>query len=142
MKKKLRNILLIDDSSADNFINNKVINKAIEVEVITTTLGAREALNYLSKPINGQFPQPEIIFLDINMPGMSGWDFLDEYMLLDEAKKTGIILSILTTSEADNDGAKAVEYKAVDHYLSKPLTEEKLMTIFEQHFSDYLLAKL
>jgi len=59
-------------------------------------------------------------------------------MLLDEAQKNGIIMCVLTTSKANNDRAKATGYKAVNHYISKPLTQEKLMTIIEQHFSTYL----
>lgn len=138
MKKKLRNVLLVDDSKADNFISNRIISKAEVAEVITTTTGAREALDYLCKPVNGKFPKPEIIFLDINMPGMSGWDFLDEYALLDEAKKAGIIVCMLTTSNDSKDRKKAEDYDVVGDYSNKPLTKEKLMAIIEKHFPDYL----
>jgi len=138
MKKKLRNILLIDDSHADNFISKKVINRAAVTKTITITLGAREALDYLIKPVNGLFPKPEIIFLDINMPGMSGWDFLEEYKLLDEAQKGGVIVSLLTTSKANIDRVKAAGYVNVSHYSTKPLTKDKLMSIIEQHFPAYL----
>jgi len=138
MKKKIRNILLIDDSQADNFISSRIINKAAVAETITTTYGAREALDYLTKSINGQFPKPEIIFLDINMPDMSGWDFLEEYKLLDEAQKAGVVVCMLTTSKANNDRTKAAEYEEITEYSSKPLTVEKLMSITEEHFPDYL----
>lgn len=138
MKKKLCNILLVDDSKADNFISNRIINKAEVTEKITTTFGAREALDFLCKPENGEFPKPEIIFLDINMPGMSGWDFLDEYILLNEAQKAGIIVCMLTTSDDSKDRTKATEYEVINHFSSKPLTKEKLMSIIEQHFPDYL----
>ena len=68
MKRKLKNILLIDDSKADNFIHERVINKAEVAEKITVTSGAREALDYLSTSVDGIYPNPELIFLDINMP--------------------------------------------------------------------------
>jgi len=135
MKKKLRNILLIDDSEADNFVS---INKAAVAETVTTTFGAREALDYLTKSVNGQFPKPEMIFLDINMPDMSGWDFLDEYKLLNDAQKAGIIVCMLTTSKANNDRTKAAAYDDINDYSTKPLTIEKLMSIIEEHFPDYL----
>lgn len=138
MKKKLCNILLIDDSAADNFISNRIINKAAVAETVTTTTGAREALDFLTKAVNGQFPKPEIIFLDINMPGMSGWDFLDEYKLLDEAQKAGIVVCMLSTSNAHIDRKKAEEYDDIKDYSSKPLTKEKLMELIKQHFPAYL----
>ncbi len=138
MKKKIRNILLIDDSKADNFISNRIINKAGVAETVTITYGAKEALDYLCKSTNSKFPKPEIIFLDINMPGMSGWDFLEEYILLDEAQKAGIIVCMLSTSSAERDKAKANEYEVVRHYSSKPLTQNKLLDIIKQHFPDYL----
>jgi len=138
MKKKLHNILLIDDSHADNFISNKVINNTKIAEVVTTTFGAREALNYLTKRVNGKFPNPEIIFLDINMPGMSGWEFLEEYNLLEEAQKAGIVVCMLTTSRASMDKEKAAGYGDLSQYSSKPLTRDKLMSIIEKHFPDHL----
>lgn len=72
------------------------------------------------------------------MPGMSGWDFLDEYALLDEAKKAGIIVCMLTTSNDSKDRKKAEDYDVVGDYSNKPLTKEKLMAIIEKHFPDYL----
>jgi len=138
MKKKLRNILLIDDSPADNFICNRAIRKAAVAETVTTTTGAREALDFLAKAINGKFPKPEIIFLDINMPGMSGWDFLEEYKLLEKAQKAEIIVCMLSTSNDKIDKKKAAGYDDVSGYVSKPLTKEKLMSIIAQHFPGYL----
>ena len=79
MKEKLRNILLIDDSKADNFISSRIIKKSDVTNEITVTHGAREALDYLGKSVDGNYPKPEIIFLDINMPDMTGWYFLNEY---------------------------------------------------------------
>jgi len=137
MKKKLNNILLIDDSQADNFISYRIINKSKVAEAITLTYGAKEALEYLSKSANGQFPKPEIIFLDINMPDMSGWDFLDEYKLLDKAEKAEI-LCMLTTSKANSDREKAAQYEIVNHFSTKPLNKEELMLIIKQYFSDYV----
>lgn len=138
MKKKLNNILLIDDSLADNFISKRVIDKTAVAEKVTTTFGGKEALDYLSKAVNGQFPKPEIVFLDINMPGMSGWEFLDEYRLLEETKKAGVIVTMLTTSKAETDKTKANGYGNVSDYSTKPLTKEKLMFLIEKHYPHYL----
>ncbi len=138
MKKKLNNILLVDDYVADNFLHQRVINQADVTQEITVTTGAREALDYLSEPINDKYPNPEIVFLDINMPGMSGWDFLEEYQQLEDEIKAGVIVCMLTTSNANRDKEKAAQYEVISDFSTKPLTKEKLMAIIEHHFPEYL----
>lgn len=134
MKNKLRNILLIDDSKADNFINSRIIKKADVTNNIVVTYGAREALNYLSTSVDGSFPNPEIIFLDINMPDMTGWDFLEEYRKLNENQKAGVVVCMLTTSYADDDREKALSYNILSDFSNKPLSFDKLMGIIENNF--------
>lgn len=138
MKTKLNNILLIDDSDSDNFINKRVIIKANVVEKVTVTYGAQEALDYLSKPIEGSYPCPEIIFLDINMPNMTGWDFLGEYKKLSNNMKADVIVCMLTTSKADSDKDKAATFEDISMFSSKPLTEDTLMGIIKAHFPDHV----
>lgn len=136
MKKKLQTILLIDDSKADNFINSRIITKADVTHTIKVTYGAREALDYLSQPVDGTFPNPEIIFLDINMPDMTGWDFLEEYQQLDEDQKAGVVVCMLTTSYAEEDRQKALSYNILSDFSNKPLSVEKLMTIVQNNFPE------
>ncbi len=138
MRKKLRNILLIDDYKADNFLHQRVIKLADVAQNIMLTSGAREALDYLSERVAEEYPKPEIVFLDINMPGMSGWDFLEEYQQLEEEIKAGVIVCMLTTSYAERDKKKAAQYNVLSDFSTKPLTKEKLMGIIERHFSDYI----
>jgi CheY-like chemotaxis protein len=136
MKKKLHNILLIDDSKADNFINSRIIKKADVTHNIVVTYGAREALNYLSTNVDGVFPNPEIIFLDINMPDMTGWDFLEEYRKLNDNQKAGVVVCMLTTSYADDDKQKALSYNILSDFSNKPLSIDKLMGIIENNFPE------
>jgi len=138
MKKKLNDILLVDDSDSDNFISKRVITKANVTEKITTTYGAREALDYLSTPLEGSYPCPAIIFLDINMPDMTGWDFLDEYIKLPDDQKAEVIVCMLTTSQSEKDREKAATYNIINNFSSKPLTIEKLMAIIEENFPGYI----
>lgn len=138
MKRKLHNILLVDDNVADNYLHKRVIGLADVIQKITVTSGAREALNYLSEQMDEKYPKPEIIFLDINMPGMTGWDFLEEYAQLDDEMKAGVIVCMLTTSNAERDKEKATQYHELSDFSTKPLTEEKLMTIIKYHFPDYI----
>jgi CheY-like chemotaxis protein len=80
------NVMLIDDSKIDNFINSKVLELSEKADIIQVYDNPVSALEYLNK--TDIFPN--IIFVDIYMPGMSGFDFLDEFNKLpDENKKAG-----------------------------------------------------
>jgi len=80
--KKLNSFLLIDDSKSANVFNDKMIRKINCVEKIYIAENGKEALDILEAGI-----LPEIIFLDINMPVMNGWEFLAEYQKFDESDK-------------------------------------------------------
>ena len=81
MNKILKSVLLIDDNKADNFIHKAYIMKHGGVETIEMVTGGEEALKFLTSKASGEYPRPELIFLDINMPRMNGWEFLEEYDL-------------------------------------------------------------
>ena len=138
MKKKLNCILLIDDDDAINFIHEWVINKVDCAEKIEKVENGVEALEYLESVKDGKHPQPDLIFLDINMPRMNGWEFLEEYHKLDEDKKGKIILVMLTSSLNPADLAKSKTITEVRAFKSKPLTIESLQDILKEYFEDYL----
>jgi len=136
-EKKLLDVLLIDDSEADNYIHKRIIEKADIANSVTITHGAREALDYLVSKPDGKYPQPDLIFLDINMPDMSGWDFLDEYETLDSEQKADVVVCMLTTSYADSDREKANKYDMIHAYSNKPLTAMKLNKIISEKFPNF-----
>ncbi len=138
MIKKLKRILLIDDSSADNFIHQRYIEKANVTESIVIKQNGEEALEYLKTVLtDNQFPQPELIFLDINMPVMDGWEFLEKYQELMAEQKARIILTMLTTSTASRDRERARQYPHLTEFIEKPLTDKILLAIVRQYFPDH-----
>lgn len=139
-KSKLKRILLIDDNEADNFLHERVIRKANCAEHIIAKESAIEALAYLQSAENGVFPQPDLIFLDINMPGMNGWEFLEEYDKLDKMQKARIVLVMLTTSLNQRDEEKSKEDTNIDNFMHKPLTNEMLVGVFREHFPEIFAA--
>ena len=126
--------MLIDDNPDDNFFHEREINKIKFAPAIVTEESAMDALAYLkSKKENGTCP--DLIFLDINMPGMNGWDFLEQYNKLDKELQNGVVIIMLTTSENPDDKAKAKSWSFVSDYITKPLTEEVLQEIITKYFS-------
>jgi CheY-like chemotaxis protein len=130
-------ILLIDDDTPTNFLHTMIIKRSgIDVMVQSHT-SAIDALAYLTStgPYEGKtMIQPGIIFLDINMPAMNGWEFLDEYAKLQDAQKAKITIIMLTTSLNPGDRERAETYNEVVEYLHKPLILNKLEELVAAHF--------
>lgn len=135
MRKKLNSILLIDDDPDDNYFHQIIINEMNIVNQIDIATNGIEAIAYLTQ--KNCIP-PEIIFLDLNMPKMNGWEFLDQYKHLDIGKKAKVLILILTTSANPDDIKRAKEIQEVTGFETKPLTKELLTDILQQHFQDHL----
>lgn len=132
----IREIMLVDDSESDNFIHSRIIRRAKVCSKVTIKYSGEEAIDYLITLINNDYPRPSLIFLDINMPGMNGWEFLKAYEKLEEAQKADVVIAMLTTSTAPADREKAAKYKLLQHFDNKPLTEENLFKVLKKHFPD------
>jgi len=133
MKKKLNCILLVDDDAEDNYFHQIVINEMNITERIEVALNGVEALNFLKKENQ---TNPDIIFLDINMPKMNGWEFLEAYKELKADQKAKVLVVMLTTSINPSDKERAEQFPGIVGFNSKPLTEEMISEILERHFPD------
>lgn len=134
MNAKLRCILLIDDNEADNFLHQTVIEDSGLAERVVAVTSGREALDFLTTREEDGFPRPDIIFLDINMPEMNGWQFFEEYEKLDVSQRANVVVVMLTTSLNPADRERADQLGLFDSFLNKPLTEEALEAIVNRHF--------
>ncbi|REG96213.1 response regulator [Flavobacterium aquicola] len=138
--KKINTVLLIDDDKATNFITRMLIKKADITDHIEITLNGQEALDYLTnsgkyeKP-DSSYPQPMLIFLDINMPVMDGWEFADAFSKLQPDQKGGAKIIMLTSSLNPDDKERASKLPAIAGFQSKILTMEGLTSILDQYFS-------
>ncbi|MDP5092280.1 MAG: response regulator [Polaribacter sp.] len=129
--KKLDTILLIDDDPATNFLHKFILQKESCAENILAFQNAEEALEYIKETIKSGFHYPELIFLDINMPRMNGWEFIEEYNKISNENKVSKIVVMLTTSLDPKDKEKAESIKDINQFLSKPLTLEKIHQVLE-----------
>ena len=125
-------ILLIDDDEINNFISIKLIKKALSNAEISSCLNGKLAIEELTEmQKNSPEKLPDFILLDINMPIMNGWEFLDEYKRLniDSTGKSKIF--IISSSVFSNDISRAKSYPLVKNFISKPLSVEKIREMLE-----------
>lgn len=118
-------VVLIDDSDIDLFVQRRFIELSGFARRVVTFRSSREALNYLSDSNLKEYP--DLIFLDLNMPEVDGFSFLEQYNKSVTNSPTRII--ILTSSSSALDRDRAATFGNVIGFLSKPLTESNLMEI-------------
>ena len=134
MTEKLECIMLIDDHFPTNYYHKIIIEKTDCCKKIIEKTNVIEALDYLKTAFSEENPKPDMIFLDINMPGLTGWDFLEAYKSLTKEQQVKIIIIMLSTSADPNDLSRADNDPNVTEYRSKPLTVEVLEEIIRNHW--------
>ncbi|MGI8893671.1 MAG: response regulator [Bacteroidia bacterium] len=125
---KYENILLIDDNEIDNFINERIIATSYFAKNIIVKKSAKDALEFL-KGIGIDKDLPEIIFLDLNMPVMDGFGFLNEFAKLEDKIKKKSKVIVLSSSISPEDINRASTNPYVYKYLNKPLSDKYLAVI-------------
>ena len=134
MKKSLTCALLVDDDRATNFFNKSIVSRHSDIKEVVTKENATRALAYLDKASKGLATIPDIIFLDLNMPAMNGWEFITEFQKLDSNFTSKIKLVILTTSSNPDDFMRSQDIEAIDDYINKPLSLKLIDELLENHF--------
>lgn len=127
-----RPVLVIDDSFYDLLIAREILEDVLPADEVLCMDSALKALNYLTENSAVPADLPRAIFLDIRMPVMDGFGFLDRYDDLPEALKKHCKVFMLTSSidPADLDRAERNPY--VEQFLEKPLSEEQVAGILEE----------
>lgn len=125
-------VLLVDDDEINNFISIKLIKKVLLNAEIMACLNGKFAIDQLLQLQETNPSQmPDYILLDINMPIMNGWEFLDMYNRLNIDPEGKSKIYIISSSVFSNDINKAKSYPLVKDFVSKPLNVEKIKELFE-----------
>lgn len=139
MKKKIQKldcVLLIDDDEATNFYHTIILEEELADLPIHSVRSAKEGLDFLlSKGDYADLPQPGIIFLDLNMPGMSGWDFVKKYNDLSKEIQDRSVVVMLSTSINPDDKERAAQIPLVKEFVNKPLTPETFWRVVNENFN-------
>jgi CheY-like chemotaxis protein len=126
MEYKYKNVMVIDDNAIDLYIAEMVMSTTRFAEKVICIGSAKEALEYLKPLYESPDELPSLIFLDINMPEMTGFDFLDAYRDLPENIRKKCIIMMLTTSLDETDRKQAEANQFVKRFLNKPLDRDKI----------------
>lgn len=132
--KDLHGVLLVDDDRFTNLIHTKAIERSGIDVAVTAVSNVPDALAFLTQQADFSQTKPSIILLDINMPGLSGWDFMKAYRELEERFKVKVIVTMLTTSLNPDDEERAKLDNQIVSFLHKPLRPEMFIELVEEHF--------
>ena len=131
-KNDLQCILLVDEDQTSNFKNGNLIQLVEGDLEIQTALNGKRALDFVLEHKDDRYPM--LILLDLSMPEMGGFKFLDELSKLAEDCRENIVIVLLTSSDYEKDRERASHYPVVTAYVTKPFTQEKMVSIIETCF--------
>jgi CheY-like chemotaxis protein len=128
-----KTVWVIDDDPIYQIIVNKIITKTELFSSVSGFENGKTAIDKLKKVIENAVELPNVILLDINMPIMDGWEFMEEMMLLKSQINEPITIYIVSSSIAIEDKNKAKNYPEIIAYLSKPINVNDLILIAANH---------
>ncbi|HEY8400738.1 MAG TPA: response regulator [Cytophagaceae bacterium] len=135
----LNSVLLIDDDDITNIISHKLLQSLDICENVHSFSNAIDALDYIHEySARNENQSPELILLDVNMPVMSGIEFLKSWGKLNFSNRDKVVIVTLATGYDGNDIVKAKKL-GVNEFLLKPLTREGLQEILHKYYSKIVI---
>lgn len=128
----IKTLTLVDDDDIFVFLTKKTIEETKLVELIRVFDNGLDALNFLKENKDNTDALPEIILLDLSMPIMNGWQFLEEFTILNPMIGKTITIYICSSSISPDDVARAKAISEVSDYIIKPVNKEKLVELIKK----------
>ena len=124
-------LVIIDDNPTDHYIMQRLLHNNYNCEQATYTYDGRLVLDYLEQN-QETGALPDVIFLDLDMPQLTGWEFLDELEAFNSKSKKTVQVHIMSSSIRSADVFHSKKYACVNSFMTKPLSKEVLNKIVEQ----------
>lgn len=128
-----KNIMLVDDDKIFNFLSEKTITSLGLANEVHFAVNGKQALELLEQYREGKISRPDIIFLDLNMPIMNGYQFIEAFANMDLPEKHKITIVVLSSSVDPNDVARTKEL-GIQYYFSKPLSKDEIKKLIGDEF--------
>lgn len=130
--KKINNFCIIDDDEIHKFTTSFMLKKTNLVNNIILFSNGLEAINFFKDEIINIDNIPEIVFLDVNMPVMDGWEFLEEYQLIKPMLPKTVVIYMISSSVDERDVLKAKSISSLSGFLVKPILSQNILQIIEE----------
>lgn len=124
-------VCLIDDDKIYQFTARKILESTGLARSIVSFFNGSEAIGYFRENAQNKDQLPDVVFLDINMPVMNGWDFLDEFQQLRNKIEKTILIYMVSSSVDDTDIQKSRTYQEVKDYIVKPINRQRYQELME-----------
>jgi len=132
---KIDNVLFVDDDEITNYLNVRLVQKLKIANKIKVATNGLEAMDLIKKNRNQGENCPNLIFLDLNMPLMDGFQFLETFSQLEDCTVIPRIV-VVTTSTNNKDLDRLQHYSFISGYINKPMTIEKLKRVLEEVYTE------
>lgn len=134
MTRNLRQILLVDDDTVTNTLHEIVLKRSLPDASITITKNGQEALGHI-RQVREANAWPDLILLDVNMPVMNGWEFLEALQGIDDRPDDMVVVVLLGADLRRADATRSSNMQIEHHFLEKPLTRDKISTLSSRFFT-------
>ncbi|RKS02395.1 MULTISPECIES: response regulator [unclassified Flavobacterium] len=127
--KKINTFCIIDDDDIYQFTTSLLLKKSDLVNKVIVFSNGLKAINFLKDEMGNIENIPDVLFLDINMPVMDGWEFLEEYLLIRPMMPKTVVIYMVSSSVDEKDVLKAKSISALSGYLVKPISSQNIMEV-------------
>ena len=126
---KINTFCIVDDDDIFKFTTSVLLKKTDLVNKIIVFSNGLKAINFLKDEMGNKENIPDVLFLDINMPVMDGWEFLEEYLLIKPMMPKTVVIYMVSSSVDEKDILKAKSISALSGYLVKPISSQNIMEV-------------
>lgn len=130
----LKKLILIEDDDVIVYLTQKLIKESKSIELLNVLKNGRKALDYFIENAKNAELLPDFIFLDLSMPILDGWQFLEEFARIKDSMAKNIQIYITTSSISPKDLSKAESYDFISDFVIKPISLENFNRIVNSDF--------